>query len=553
MREQIFKIVESNPKTYTSIIKSKANKDLHDWILKNSIIQGTKTYAEMVYSALYQESNICQFSSRKKTFKNIRNGYNFCGNQGVCICNKEHSQEKIKETNLSLYGVARYNNSERMLETKKERYGDSAYNNRPLMKETNLMRYGNECPLRLDKFKKKSKDTSIEKYGVSHPAKSAEIRNKIKETNLDRYGVEWYGNTEKGRKTQIERYGILKKQEHYTDEIKQILFDKNAFVEFITDKNKKYAADNIGIDTTTIIKYAELYNCTGLFNNKVSNIEMIISNMLSSYNVRVEYNNRKIISPYELDFFLPEYNVAIEVNGNYWHSEIVSGRTKYYHYNKWKSCQDKGIDLYSYFEDEINDKTHIIESKIKYLLGINNSVIGARKCIIRTIQWDEEKEFLIKNHIQGASTSRNGAIGAYHNDSLVAIMSWMQRKDYLEITRYCCDTKASYPGLFSKMMKHMIKELVFKGKIVSFSNNGHSNGNVYSKCGFTAESVLPPSYWYITTPYSHRENRQKYMKSKISKRFGVDMTDKTEWQAMQELGYDRIWDSGKIKWQKIIN
>lgn len=40
------------------------------------------------------------------------------------------------------------------------------------------------------------------------------------------------------------------------------------------------------------------------------------------------------------------------------------------------------------------------------------------------------------------------------------------------------------------------------------------------------------------------------MKSKIAKKFGVDITGKTEWELMQQLGYDRIWDSGKIKWVK---
>ena len=111
--------------------------------------------------------------------------------------------------------------------------------------------------------------------------------------------------------------------------------------------------------------------------------------------------------------------------------------------------------------------------------------------------------------------------------------------------------KASYPGLFSKMMKHMITELNYSGDVVSFSNNGHSNGNVYKASGFKIDKILGPAYWY-TRDYITRENRQNYMKSKIAKKFNFDMSNKTEWQAMQELGYDRIWDSGKIKWSKIV-
>ena len=32
-------------------------------------------------------------------------------------------------------------------------------------------------------------------------------------------------------------------------------------------------------------------------------------------------------------------------------------------------------------------------------------------------------------------------------------------------------------------------------------------------------------------------------------KFGIDMTGKTEKDAMEELGYSRIWDCGKIKWK----
>lgn len=36
-------------------------------------------------------------------------------------------------------------------------------------------------------------------------------------------------------------------------------------------------------------------------------------------NTLIEYNNRKAIKPYELDIYIPEYKLAIEYNGKYWH------------------------------------------------------------------------------------------------------------------------------------------------------------------------------------------------------------------------------------------
>ena len=42
------------------------------------------------------------------------------------------------------------------------------------------------------------------------------------------------------------------------------------------------------------------------------------------------------------------------------------------------------------------------------------------------------------------------------------------------------------------------------------------------------------------------------MKSKIKEKFNVDISNKTEWQLMQDNGYDRVWDCGKIKWIKTL-
>jgi hypothetical protein len=44
-------------------------------------------------------------------------------------------------------------------------------------------------------------------------------------------------------------------------------------------------------------------------------------------------NNKK-----ELDFYIPDLNLAIECNGIYWHSDKL--RDIRYHYNKTKECNE---------------------------------------------------------------------------------------------------------------------------------------------------------------------------------------------------------------------
>jgi hypothetical protein len=62
-------------------------------------------------------------------------------------------------------------------------------------------------------------------------------------------------------------------------------------------------------------------------------------------------NTRSIISPLELDFYLPDFNIAIEVNGAYWHS-IDAGKDQTYHLRKTQLCKNIGIHLIHIFDYE---------------------------------------------------------------------------------------------------------------------------------------------------------------------------------------------------------
>jgi hypothetical protein len=70
--------------------------------------------------------------------------------------------------------------------------------------------------------------------------------------------------------------------------------------------------------------------------------------------------------------------------------------------------------------------------------------------------------------------------------------------------------------------------------------------------GFTCIDILKPDYSYYNK-LSHRSNRLHkfgFGKSALKKRYPNIYDDsKTEWEMMQELGYDRIWDCGKFKYE----
>lgn len=57
-------------------------------------------------------------------------------------------------------------------------------------KDTMVELYGNENIMNIDEFRDKIKETNISRYGVEYSTQSPIIQEKIKETNIKRYGVE---------------------------------------------------------------------------------------------------------------------------------------------------------------------------------------------------------------------------------------------------------------------------------------------------------------------------------------------------------------------------
>jgi hypothetical protein len=95
---------------------------------------------------------------------------------------------------------------------------------------------------------------------------------------------------------------------------------------------------------------------------KVSNQERNFAEFIQSiYNNDIITNTRQIITPYELDVYLPDKQLAFEYNGMYWHEEGVR-KPIGYHQMKTNMCMDKGVKLLHVWEDDwMNDKRFMKE------------------------------------------------------------------------------------------------------------------------------------------------------------------------------------------------
>jgi hypothetical protein len=116
----------------------------------------------------------------------------------------------------------------------------------------------------------------------------------------------------------------------------------------------------------------------------------------------------------------------------------------------------------------------------------------------------------------------------------------------MTLNRLCFRKGFQIVGGASKLLSHCKEWAKTQGysKIISWSDNRWSSGNVYEKMGFKLEKDLPPDYSYVYL----KGKAKRYSKQSKKKSNTGCPKDKTEVEWMTELGYARIWDCGKKRW-----
>lgn len=294
---------------------------------------------------------------------------------------------------------------------------------------------------------------------------------------------------------------------------------------------------------------------------KTSSIEKLIINEIP---LNFTQSNRTILNGKEIDLLFND--IGIELNGCIYHTENFGKKDRNYHLNKSKTALDKNIKLYHIFEDEIHSKPDIVLNKLRHILKYksNHNIIHARKTIIsENITHEEKSKFLNNNHIQGNDKSKINVVARY-GDDIIGIMTF-DNKRYMnksqnhshkvyELSRFCVKNDVISNGLASKLLKYFILNYN-PNTIISFADRRWTpdpNNNLYTKLKFDLVKTLPPNYWYYNPKIDRVKRFHKFGfgKNNLKKRFPeVYDHNKSEWEMMQELGYDRIWDCGKFKYE----
>lgn len=280
--------------------------------------------------------------------------------------------------------------------------------------------------------------------------------------------------------------------------------------------------------------------------NRVSNKEKDLAEFLRANKLDIETGTRNIITPYELDMFIPSKNIAIEFNGIYWHTEN-QGKNQMYHYNKWLACKEKGIQLIQIWEDDWDSNKNLVKRMLLHKLKAGAvDKVYARKTKPASLTVIETRKFLEENHIQGA-TEGSVRLGLKVDSELVAVMILKQENngEQLNLVRFA--TSKSIPGGFTKLLREAVKRYPNVANIVTFSDNTISDGGLYEQNGFSINSELKPDYMYVSgNKRIHKFNyRIKKFKNDPELEY-VEGLSERELALLNNL--PRIWDAGKTKW-----
>lgn len=263
-----------------------------------------------------------------------------------------------------------------------------------------------------------------------------------------------------------------------------------------------------------------------------------------------ERKDRKLISPFELDFVNFQHKIAIELNGIYWHSELW-GKDKNYHLAKTYKCEAKGFKLLHIYDFEWMEKRDIWCSVINNILG-KSTKFYARDCYVCEIL--NADSFCKENHLQGRCPSAKLHLGLFSKDNkLLAVMQFGKpRYNKLyewELLRFCSLLNHSIIGGASKLIKYF--EIKYRPQsIISYGNRRWCSilNNVYQKCGFTLLYATKPAYFYIKGRNVY--SRLKFQKHKLHKILNNFNPSQSERENMINNGYSRIWDCGNLVYVK---
>lgn len=258
----------------------------------------------------------------------------------------------------------------------------------------------------------------------------------------------------------------------------------------------------------------------------------------------------------ELDMYLPEFKLAVEFNGLYFHSyenltkKLEPSVAKRYHLYKTEECLKKGITLIHLWEDDWCLRKSVVQNMLLSKIGkLNRERVYARNTTCRELSSEEASIFLLNNHIQGPCSGSH--FGLFLNGVLLSVMSMVKAPSNTQdsgsviLNRYATVPTHFVVGGFEKLLEHATKG--YK-TVVSYADREISVGKLYERQGFKLCGVTPPDYKYVLNHQRvHKFNLRKEVFKKSHMFYDESLSES---ELAVANGIIKVYGCGLLKYKK---
>ena len=329
----IIKILIKDDKILTNSIR-KINNGKYPNILEylNSRYNDSDCMTETIRRIKYklEERPVCKWCGGHVSFNGYHKGsmhYSAC----CCSsCHAKYTKDKRFETNIKKYGRKNFGSAEKVKEYWISHYGvDNPAKTdfvKKKMRETNLRKYGFNCSSKSEIVKEKIKQTCLKRYGVEYTGQIEEAKEKSKKTCLEKYGSEYYIGSKDCLEKTIEfskqNYNVdwFTKSEEIKNKAKETML-KRYGVEYSMQipKNKEYMSYLMSSYEMQERRYNTMKR-NHTFNSSSTEEELFLY-IKSRFPKVVRQYKDKNRYPYFCDFYIPELDYFIELQGYYTHGK----------------------------------------------------------------------------------------------------------------------------------------------------------------------------------------------------------------------------------------
>lgn len=298
-----------------------------------------------------------------------------------------------------------------------------------------------------------------------------------------------------------------------------------------------------------------------------SQIELKFEQFFDNLQIKYERNNRSLVmgpnkERWELDFYLPDHQIAIEINPSYTHNSNKINLNKYgtrknkkYHYLKYQSAKQQQIRLIQLFEYDLygGNLEKYTFPKLKSILNVETIQINKNNiCISQCLNPKIIHQFLKENQFK---TDKKGdckfIIQQKNTQKIIGIFELNHlTKNKWELLNVIVKNNFWIENYLTSILTY-IKNLNWNiSTLITYTDNTWTNGNKFKKTNWKFNYETGPTLRFIspTNPIDYYTDKDIPMKILHDQQILNYIETTLQHQLDNKCGYDIIYTPGYKLW-----